>query len=223
MASSTALTAALVLAGCSETRPSADAPGTTALPSGGTVGDGADAQGAPNDPANPDASPSGPSNGGSAAPGAKGGGVELPAETETETDYRLPDGNGGTQQASDRSPLVNPPLPTTATARGKLVSGYPTAALPVARSSRIDTTSVSSGDSRVQVALVATTDRTAASVLRFYRLHLNGLGFREKPTSAAGGSEAASFVRGPDVATVTVTPTRTGASYSLFGTLHAGR
>ena len=146
--------------------------------------------------------------------------MELPAETGSGDS--LPGLGGGTQQASDRSPLVTRPLPRTASAQGALVRGYPAAALPAARHSRIDTTSVSSDGSRMQVALVATTDRSAAAVLRFYRLHLTGLGFREKPTTAAGGSEAAAFRRGPDVATVTVTPTRTGASYSLFGTLHAG-
>lgn len=218
MASSTALTAALVLAGCSDARPAAEAPGTTALPSDEAAGDGGSggSTAAPNDPAAVPASPR-PSRG-SAADGVDGGGVELPADNASESG--LPGLSAGT--SVDRSPLVSLPLPVTASAKGRLVRGYPATALPATRHSRIDSTSVSSGDSQVQVALVATTDRSAAAVLRFYRLHLTGLGFRERPATAAGGSEAAAFRRGSDVVTVTVTPTRTGTSYSVFGTLHAG-
>jgi len=219
VASATALTAALVLTGCSEARPSADAPGTTSLPS-----DGSDGGAAPVTPGDLAADPADPSaeesSGGSAATGMEGGGQELPESTE---DGGLP-GLSEDQPSSgaDGDPLVSRPLPRSASASGRLVAGYPTAAMPTARHSRIDTSSVSSSDSRVQVALVATTDRTAATVLRFYRLHLAGLGFTERPTTAVGGSEAAAFRRGSDVATVTVTPTRTGTSYSVFGTLHAG-
>jgi hypothetical protein len=119
-------------------------------------------------------------------------------------------------------PLVTRPLPASASSRGRLVRGYPGTALPVAHRSRITSSSVSADDPRLQVALVATTAATTTGVLRFYRLHLSGLGFTERPTTAVGGSEAAAFRRGSDAVTVTVTATRTGASYSVFGTLRAG-
>lgn len=115
-------------------------------------------------------------------------------------------------------------LPRDAARRGGLVAGYPARALPAVPASAIRSSSVSTAGRRVQVALVATTTKSGDTAALFYRQSLGRLGFRESDVAAVDGSTGLAFHRGSDHVVVTITASgRRGCTYSLFGTLAAGR
>ena len=119
------------------------------------------------------------------------------------------------------APLVTRPLPPTAATQGRLVKGYPVAALPLLNGSRALTSSVSRSPGRLQVTLTATTKAGPARVATFYSALLGRLGFGEKAAPAVGGSTAQAFRRGHNTVLLTITPGST-TSYSLFASLIAG-
>lgn len=121
------------------------------------------------------------------------------------------------------APLVRVPLPRAASARGRLVSGYPTALRPT-RSTRVESSSISPSGDRLQVALVGWTRLSAEQVLVAYRTRLSARGLveQESPTTNAG-SFAAAFQRGDSVVTLTVTPEASRTTYLVQATLRAGR
>ena len=122
----------------------------------------------------------------------------------------------------DDSPLVSAPLPRPASARGRLVRGYP-AALRPPRASRVQSSSVSPSGDRLQVGLVGSSSLSSDQLLLAYRTRLSHRGMTERtPPATAPGTSAASFRRGRSVVTLTVTDgPRT--SYALHATLLAGR
>lgn len=121
------------------------------------------------------------------------------------------------------APLVRAPLPGAASARGRIVAGYPVALRPT-RSTRVESSSVSPSGDRLQVALVGSTRLSVEQVLVAYRTRLADRGLVERETPATNaGSYAAAFQRGDSVVTVTVTPQDGRTTYSVQGTLDAGR
>lgn len=119
----------------------------------------------------------------------------------------------------DLSPLVSRPLPAAASARDRLVKGYPRTAIPLAPTSTVTTSSVSPSDGRrLRVALTADTDRSPGQILLFYRLHFAKLGFVENAVSTMGDATGAAFTRGQNSATIVVSE----ASYALSAVLIAG-
>jgi hypothetical protein len=123
---------------------------------------------------------------------------------------------------SDR-PLVTSPLPRAASARGRLVGGFP-AALRPAPGSTVETSSVSPADDRLQVALVGSTAMAPGQVLLAYRTRLARRGLVEQatPPQTAPGSQAAALQRGRSVVTITATRQGSRTSYSVIASLHTG-
>ena len=120
------------------------------------------------------------------------------------------------------APLATAPLPRAASAGGRLVGGFPSFLRP-ARSSRVDTSSVSTSESNLQVALVGSTSLPPGDVLLAYRTRLAGRGLAEQaPPAVPAGSDAAEFRRGRSTVTVTVTPQGSRTRYSVLAFLHAG-
>ncbi|MET4003962.1 hypothetical protein ABIB48_002700 [Arthrobacter sp. UYCu511] len=120
-------------------------------------------------------------------------------------------------------PLVVAPLPQSADAAGKLAPGYPEQALPALEGSKIISSSVSPQNAILQTSLVANTAREPLAVKAFYQAHFAPLGFGSTDAPASAGSTATWFTRGTDKVTVTVTPIKGGASYIVYGVLHAGK
>ena len=151
--------------------------------------------------------------------GGGDGGLEMPTELEAD------DGDVSLSELLteiDDSPLVSAPLPRPASARGRLVRGYP-AALRPPRASRVQSSSVSPSGDRLQVGLVGSSSLSSDQLLLAYRTRLSHRGMTERtPPATAPGTSAASFRRGRSVVTLTVTDgPRT--SYALHATLLAGR
>ena len=168
---------------------------------------------APNDAAEKPAPPSGTSPSPGSAPALEM--PEAPEPTVSSLSELLP--------PSNPAPLVTTPLPRAATAEGRLLSGFPDALRPT-RATRVQSSSVSPSDDRLQVGLVATSAQSPAQVLLAYRTRLARRGMTETATPpSVAGSQAAAFRRDGSVVTVTVTPRGSGTSYSVHASLRAGR
>ena len=106
--------------------------------------------------------------------------------------------------------------------------GHPAAdgrnALVAAPRSVVASSTRSTLEGAVQVAIVASKHASTDGLLRYYRGRLTRFGFTELPASAVGGSTAAAFRQGRDRVVVTVTPGGHGrVDYSVFGILHSVR
>lgn len=132
--------------------------------------------------------------------------------------YRLP------KVTSRTGPLLEGPLPATASRRGAVVAGYPTSLVPAMTGSTVRSSSVSAHQRKLQIALTAWVGRSPDAVALFYRSRLAPLGFVDRPVAAVGGSTAIAFRRGQHSLVLTLTPQGKRSSvYTLWGTLHPGR
>lgn len=164
-------------------------------------------------PAGQLATPKAPAAGGKSAkraPDSSSGGQEQQPSVNIASPYSLP-------PSTPRKSLVVAPLPKTASARGKVVAGFPSAVIPLAQGSTVTFSSVASAKTRLQVGLDATSSLDANAVLNFYRTALGSVGLTATATPAVGGSVALAFVRGADTVTVTASPTGGGSQYTVYG------
>lgn len=110
-------------------------------------------------------------------------------------------------------------LPKSASARGKLVAGFPVR-LPIVAESIITRSSVSSSSGRMQTTLDATAPRAPRDLIAFYESMLGKYGLSSVSLPAVGGSTAVGFSRGRTSITLTVTPSGShGSRYLLFAVL----
>jgi hypothetical protein len=201
--------------------PATGSPSSTAEPRSGTKhggpGQGSAGEDTPEDggaeaaPPPPSASPEGQESS-----ATRGGVAVVPEAPGPADDYAL---DPHPPSASPSPPAYSPPT-TPASARGRLVAGYPARLLPSAPRSAVVSSSVAPSPDRVQVALVARRSSSSTSVLGFYRDLMGAAGFREAQVDAVGGSQAIAFRRGAERVVVTVDsdPART---YSVYATLVA--
>lgn len=167
-------------------------------------------------------STTGPTNPNStAAPGAQSGPPE-PGTARTSTEVQNPGSSASRTNGASTPipPLLTGPAPETASATGSLVAGFPSA-LPVAKSSTISNSSVASSGTVVQVSLVANTSAASSDLIDYYQAVFAKVGIPGTSVPAVGGSTALSFAHGGDTVTLTVTSTKGGATYSLYGVLDA--
>lgn len=122
-----------------------------------------------------------------------------------------------------RVALVFAPLPKSADATGKVAPGYPVKALPPVDGSKIVSSSVSPQNAILQTSMVASTSKEALAVKAFYQDHFAPLGFGMADAPATAGSSAIWFTRGADKITLTITAVKGGATYIVYGVLHAGK
>lgn len=141
---------------------------------------------------------------------------------------RIPDGTAkkglpglSRTKPATQAALITRPLPKTASSRGRVVAGFPTAVVGVVPNSIVRSSGISSTDSTLQVSIVADNAKSPGGIIAFYRKALGAQGFAESSAPATGGSTASHFVRGADRLVVTTTPGAKETSYSVFGTLHA--
>ncbi len=180
-------------------------PSSSATPS--TGGDGSGASQAPATKA--------PATGGSTPPAAG-------KRFTTEVEPAKPAGKAGIPKSTPLPYPVTAPLPKSSSASGKLASGYPEKVLPAAPESDVDSSSVSSQGSHLQVTLAATSAKKVDDLLVFYRAALAKYGMYDKAAPAVGGSTAVTFSRDGDSVTLTATPADDGGtSYTLFGAFTA--
>jgi len=116
--------------------------------------------------------------------------------------------------------LLTGTLPKSASARGALVKGFPSV-VPLAAGSKVLSSSVSVSNKTVQAALEADSTSTPAQIVAFYEKLFAKAGLPATENTAAADARSVSFVRGTDSVTLTVSPTKAGSRYSLFGVLRA--
>lgn len=117
--------------------------------------------------------------------------------------------------------LVTTPLPATASATGKIVHGFPSHLIPTAPQSTVVSSSVASEGSHLQAALTAKSTMSADDVVAYYRTAFAKYGLLDSAAPAGQDSSALNFTRGTSSVTLTVTETRTGCRYIVFGALTA--
>jgi hypothetical protein len=153
-----------------------------------------------------------------------------PDGAEPQTGEAEPDGaDPGETNRSDTVPapeatppaLVTMPLPDSSTAAGSLVAGFPVDVIPEAPNSVIETSSVATEGSQVQVALSGQTTLPAGEVVDYYRAALTERGLSGAPAPAPEGSTALAFTLGINSVALTVTPIDGGCRYVVFGTFTA--
>lgn len=172
------------------------------------------------------------SGGGTAAPGTEGGGVsgsdpaattEHPADASGQKEVLPPvtDRPTGLPTPSPPSALVSLPLPATASAQGKIVDGFPVAALPFPDGTVVVSSSVSAADTILQVTADAISQSSPDSLVGHFQQRLAAVGFWSEPAPAADGRRSVRFVRGADSLTLTTSTTGTGSTrFTLLGSLH---
>lgn len=116
--------------------------------------------------------------------------------------------------------FLTAPLPASASREGGMVKGFPVKIIPVLTGATVQSSGVSTTSTTMQISVVATSSKSPASVLAFYRKSLTAHGFAEGSAPAAGGSTASQFTRGKDHVMVTTAARGKGTTYSVFGTLH---
>ncbi|MGO4535837.1 hypothetical protein [Leifsonia sp. 2MCAF36] len=116
---------------------------------------------------------------------------------------------------------VSKPLPASASAKGKLVSGYPESVIPPAPGSKIATSAIATQGERLQASLTATTTLSVADLLAYYRTSLAKYGMYDVPAPASSGAIAFTFQRGDNVVTLTSRAAGGSNSYILYGAFTA--
>lgn len=157
--------------------------------------------------------------GGAADPGDGssdvGAGTEIlptPAGDATATGYSLPP-----IPTTKPAPLLGATLPKPATAKGRLVRGFP-AALAPPRGTAIESSSVSVASDVLQAALVAD-GGDPQSILQHYRELLAERGFAEQATQGAENAPAGAFAKGKGDHRNTVTVTTVDGKTYLIANL----
>ena len=166
----------------------------------------------PAGPATPEADPP---TGTPAAPGA-------PAPVEETPSEETPAAGPFTLPPSEPVPdPVSRPFPTSASAEGKLVKGFPTLVIPPAPRSSVTNSAVASEGNRLQVTLSAESSLTVEEVLDFYRTELAQLGLLDSPAPALSGSSALLFARGSNTVTLSAETVKGGSRYLILGSFTA--
>ena len=157
-----------------------------------------------------------PSSTPSAAPTpsrAAGSGSEVLPPTATPTTPHL---------GTDPTSLVTAPLPKTASAKGKLVAGFPTTVISVPTGTKIVSSAIATQGDHMQVTLVGTTAASGGDVQSYFQGIFSALGLTGAVTPSAPGTAATTFSRGADRITVTTSANSGGTRLTVFGLFTAG-
>jgi hypothetical protein len=196
-----------------------------------TVGPGVPEPGS-SSAANPDSSgPAGGRASGRTSPSASSARAGTPGPTPTAGSAgsagapgSSPSGSAAAEMASDGPDVSAQPGPEDYSLP-PVAQSHPAAgrnALVAAPRSVVASSTRSTLEDAVQVAIVASKRASTDALLRYYRGRLTRFGFTEFPVPAVGGSTAAAFRNGRDRVVVTVTPGGRGSvDYSVFGILHS--
>lgn len=124
--------------------------------------------------------------------------------------------------AEQREPLVRQPLPKSDSAEGELVAGFPTNLLPIATDATVSSSSVTTEGDRMQAGVEASSPLAVPDVIAYYQAAYAALGLSAREIDAISGSSAYAFAQGDNTITLTVVPTASGSTFTLFGAFRAG-
>lgn len=141
-------------------------------------------------------------------------GTEVPPPDGSAADpHRLP-----SSEASD--PLVTAPLPSSASAQGSLVEGFPADIMGPTADSDVVSSSIATEDDTMQVTLVARTDRPEEDVRAHFRSVWTSLGLAADPND-----QGASLAFGDGANSLSLAfaaASGTGTVYTIYGVFRAG-
>jgi hypothetical protein len=136
----------------------------------------------------------------------------LPPATSSPTGLPMP---------SPPAAVVNAPLPGAASAKGKVVEGFPSQVLPFPDRTVIVFTGVSPSGNILQATAEGIVELAVEKVTGHFQQVLQGAGFRSEEAAAEAGEQALRFTRGNDSVSVTLSMTGTGSTrFSLLGNFH---
>jgi hypothetical protein len=129
----------------------------------------------------------------------------------------------GPPTATPTTPALNPtkplwtgPAPTSASATGRLVTGFPAVAAPP-DGATVQTSSLAVDGARVQAAVTAELASSPDAVQAAYHDRLSALGMTSAPGTAQPGTTVVTYYRSSDSITVTTTASGAGTALSVFG------
>ena len=128
----------------------------------------------------------------------------------------------GLPMPSPPNPLIRTPLPTSGSAQGKIVDGFPVNVVTFPDRTVLVSTSVSSSEKTLQVTGDGIVELSTAQVTGHFQQTLLALGFQPEAVTAVDGQQSIRLTRGTDTVTVAITTTGTGSTrFTLLGNLHA--
>ena len=149
-------------------------------------------------------------------PGAAPGGTPAEGSEVPDPDEAAPEasGPGGAEPTPDTTPFVGTTLPSSGSATGELVEGFPEPIMtPMTESDVLDSSIATEGDA-MQVTLVARSTASPDEIREHYRSVWAGSGLEPAGTQASG----AAFANASTSLTLAFTPeSGTGTVYVLFG------
>ncbi|MGH3652902.1 hypothetical protein [Glutamicibacter sp.] len=138
-----------------------------------------------------------------------------PQPSATESRLEVPEAAKPSQFALPDTPKREPVLekaPKSSVAEGKLVKGFPKAAVPVPESTSIVQSSVQNQAKKVLVGVEGRSSDSVDEVLAFYAKHFEELNWLTTQSAPAEGTTQLSGSYGAESATVTVRQLPTGAT-----------
>lgn len=151
---------------------------------------------------------------------ASGSPTQRPAPREHAGNSSGPDAPSEPTPATEAPRILPGAAPAIANALGRLATSFPET-VPPAPQSQIQSSSLTSEGSSVQLTLAARTTLPQPEILDFYRAQFAQYGLIDVPAPAVEGSTALLFTRDDDSITLTVTPVDGGVDYIVFGALTA--
>ena len=145
---------------------------------------------------------------------AAGSGTEVLPPTATPTTAHL---------GTESTPLVTEPLPKSASATGKLVTGFPTDVISLPAGMKIESSSIATQGVHMQVTVVGTSAASVGDVQSYFQAVFTKLGLTAVVTPAAPGTTATSYSRSSDSITVTTSADSGGTHVSVFAVFTAGK
>jgi hypothetical protein len=128
---------------------------------------------------------------------------------------------GGLPIPSPPAALVNAPLPSAASAKGKTVEGFPSHILSFPDRTVVVFTAVTSNGDTLQATAEGIVELAADKVTGHFQQVLQAKGFRSEEAPAVSGQAGLRLARGTDSVTLTLSTTGTGSTrFSLLGTFH---
>lgn len=124
----------------------------------------------------------------------------------------------------ERTPALTGKAPPAGTAKGKLVEGFPTKALPIPEGAHIVDSSVSTQNRNVQAAANFRTSLSQEKVLTFYEAQAAKKGWLATRGKSVDGAATVTVGYANDTVVATVRTAATGATtVAVFGSFKVGK
>ncbi|WP_010205795.1 hypothetical protein [Salinibacterium sp. PAMC 21357] len=140
-------------------------------------------------------------------------GSEIPPPTATPTTPQL---------GIETSPLISGPLPESASANGKLVTGFPTSIISLPPGTEVTSSAITTEGDRMQVTVVASSSRSEDEVQSYFQDVFSALELQGAETPAAPDTRATTWSSGADSIVVATQTDGAITRFTIFALFTAG-